>query len=329
MNKSVFSLFLALYTGAMLCVPAKANPSEPAQKLLNSQNIVETYNNDPAYYHWYYPLYQDKEIVNPYLTPARILHHPEHKYQDQVVLWEGRVLKHTRVNGHDRLSLGTDQGQIHVSFPQEARNLEYDRTGYKVAVKGYLQFKGDVFQGLKGRSCILLEPPLKFNYQKWLGNRSHSLTSALTWRILFHNPQTKYEQAQATAQTLVEKCRLRSIDPTLMAALLQIESAWDVDAVSCSGAQGLGQLMPKTAAGLGVADPFDPLQNLEGATHMVGSLLRYWEQNSANPYAAVLASYNAGPTLLKERKGVVPPYPETSNYVYFIGYVRESIKKWH
>ena len=57
---------------------------------------------------------------------------------------------------------------------------------------------------------------------------------------------------------------------------------------------------------------------------MVDNLLTTWK-DGANPYASVLASYNAGPTVVKKLKGEVPPYAETTNYVYFIGYVRHDM----
>jgi len=85
-------------------------------------------------------------------------------------------------------------------------------------------------------------------------------------------------------------------------ALIGVESAWNPNAVSPAGAQGLGQLMPPTAADMGVENPFDPEQNLNGSAKYL-DWLRTWtaaqepeiEQSPRLHWAAVLASYNWGP----------------------------------
>lgn len=274
--------------------------------------------------HWFYPSHRSQAMVNPYLTPARVLKHPQPEQEGQVVLWEGRILKQSTYQERSQLLLGTPAGNIAVSYLRPARNLEFDRSGYRVAIKGYLHFQNGQFKGLSGLSCILLEPPLKFSYQRWLNGRPHSWQNFIAWRILFHNPDMDYSQVKTIAHTFVQKCEQRHLDPSLLAGLIQIESAWDTDAVSLSGAQGLGQLMPKTTVGLKVENALDPLQNLEGCSKMVDNLLNTWKEGS-NPYASVLASYNAGPTLVKKLNGTVPAYAETTNYVYFIGYVRRDM----
>ena len=95
----------------------------------------------------------------------------------------------------------------------------------------------------------------------------------------------------------------------LFLALIERESGWNPRAVSSKGAQGLGQLMPETARELGVFDPFDPAQNLDGAA-------RYFEAQLARfgDVALALAAYNAGPETVA-RHGGVPPYAETRAYV--------------
>ncbi|MBQ7501680.1 lytic transglycosylase domain-containing protein [bacterium] len=295
---------------AELTVPVSLSPKQKAEA-------------NPA---WFMPAHSGPNMVNPYLTPARVLKHPEELHEEQTVLWEGRILKHEVRNGKSCLLLGTDSGSVEVFFPNPARNLEYDRTKFRVAVKGCLTYKDGRFQKLTGRSCILLEPPLEYSYKRWLNGREPDPTSFISWRILFHNPETPLSRLAATSKALVRDCQLKHIDLSLLASLLQIESAWDHDAVSVSGAQGLGQLMPKTAAGLNVSDPFDPVQNLDGASQMVSGLIKAWKDGD-NPYASVLASYNAGPNLVKSLSGAVPPYAETTNYVYFIGYVRRDMQK--
>lgn len=96
----------------------------------------------------------------------------------------------------------------------------------------------------------------------------------------------------------------------LVHAVLMAESAGDPSAISSAGAQGLMQLMPGTSTGCGIANPFDPMQNVECGTSYLRSLLvRY----SGNVRLAV-AAYNAGPGAVDRYHGV-PPYPETRAYV--------------
>ncbi|MBS2940002.1 transglycosylase SLT domain-containing protein [Nocardioides sp. J2M5] len=102
------------------------------------------------------------------------------------------------------------------------------------------------------------------------------------------------------------------LDPALLAAVAKQESGFDPQAVSPAGAQGLMQLMPATAKSLGVSDPFDPAQAVEGAAKLLDQLLvRFGSIEMA------LAAYNAGPGAVARYDGV-PPYPETQNYVQSI-----------
>jgi soluble lytic murein transglycosylase-like protein len=101
-----------------------------------------------------------------------------------------------------------------------------------------------------------------------------------------------------------------NLDPSLLASVIAQESGFDPNATSTAGAQGLMQLMPSTAASLGVTNPFDPTQSIDaGARYLRGQIDRFGGDVSLG-----LAAYNAGAGAV-ERYGGVPPYAETQHYV--------------
>jgi soluble lytic murein transglycosylase-like protein len=104
------------------------------------------------------------------------------------------------------------------------------------------------------------------------------------------------------------------IDARLIVALVAVESRWNPAARSAAGAQGLGQLMPGTAAGLGV-DATDADANLDGTIrHLAGLLRRYHGLPPQARFERSIAAYNAGAGAV-DRYGGIPPYPETRTYV--------------
>ena len=110
------------------------------------------------------------------------------------------------------------------------------------------------------------------------------------------------------------------LDPDLIRSVIHAESGFNVRAVSPKGAQGLMQLMPGTASGLGVANAFDPQSNVEGGTEYLRMLLERYDFDLIK----ALAAYNAGPQRV-EHYGGVPPFHETQAYVARI--IREFNQK--
>jgi cell wall-associated NlpC family hydrolase len=105
-----------------------------------------------------------------------------------------------------------------------------------------------------------------------------------------------------------ESGRRWAVDPALLAAIAQAESGFNPTAVSPTGAQGLMQFMPQTAASMGV-DPWDPASAIDGAARYMRASLDQFDT-----FEEAIASYNAG-TGAVARHGGVPPYRETRNYV--------------
>jgi len=117
--------------------------------------------------------------------------------------------------------------------------------------------------------------------------------------------------SRTEVRDLVKKVSVeKGLDPKLVDALVRVESGYNPAAVSRKGAMGLMQLMPATASRLGVADPFDPEQNVRGGVREFARLIDRYRGN----LQLALAAYNAGEGAVARYRGI-PPYKETRNYV--------------
>ena len=138
--------------------------------------------------------------------------------------------------------------------------------------------------------------------------RSYPVPRAVTVRA------TRYvasSRINAYDDVILEHARLNGVRPDLVRAVIQVESAFNPYARSPKGALGLMQLMPATARELGVANPFNAVENVRGGVIYLRRLLDRYGNNEQ----LALAAYNAGPGAVDKYGETVPPYRETQNYV--------------
>lgn len=123
------------------------------------------------------------------------------------------------------------------------------------------------------------------------------------------NPSMSFDEAGGIAKAILYYSYKYNVDPLIMSALIDTESKFNQNAVSSAGAIGMGQLLPSTASALGV-NPYDTLQNIEGACSYMATQLNNFNGDTR----LALAAYNAGSDAIKQY-GSVPPFEETQNYV--------------
>ncbi|WP_244623342.1 lytic transglycosylase domain-containing protein [Shewanella salipaludis] len=123
-------------------------------------------------------------------------------------------------------------------------------------------------------------------------------------------------------QAIARAARSHKLEAALIRAVIHAESAFDTRALSRTGAMGLMQLMPATAEAMGVKDAFQPEQNIQGGSRYLAKLLQQFDGD----IALACAAYNAGPTAVRQYRGV-PPYPETLAYVERVQILLQRYRK--
>jgi len=127
-------------------------------------------------------------------------------------------------------------------------------------------------------------------------------------------PPARMEVPVALAKLVDEIADRHAVDSDLVHSMIRVESNYNPLATSNKGALGLMQLVPSTARRFGVADAFNPAQNVEGGVRYLKYLLDHYKGN----HDLALAAYNAGEGTV-QRFGGMPPFPETQSYVYRVG----------
>lgn len=169
---------------------------------------------------------------------------------------------------------------------------------------------------IQQRTILVLSMVLYLSPFIALLDKPHSL--GMFTRYFFRDLSSNFDQH------IQNICDRYGIDYLLIKALIKAESQFDHMAISPRGAMGLMQLMPGTAKDMGVHNPFNPKENIEGGVRYLKYLLKRFN----NDVTLALAAYNAGPEVVKRYRGV-PPYKETKEYLkkvmeFYSGYKEKT-----
>lgn len=137
-----------------------------------------------------------------------------------------------------------------------------------------------------------------------------SVSNTTTEPIQTYRGNSQHRGNSELHSIALQKSDQHSVDSKLVHAVISVESNWNAGVMSSKGAMGLMQLMPETARDLGVINPYDPTDNIDGGVRYLKFLMLKYSGN----IRLALAAYNAGPTAVDKYQGI-PPYRETIDYV--------------
>ena len=163
---------------------------------------------------------------------------------------------------------------------------------------------------------VAVKPPPKSQVRNWYVP-PHQAIPTYAGFIKGQNPQLSDKQAVDIATGIIGYSIRYGVDARLITAMVMVESGFDPGATSRVGAQGLGQLMPGTARGMGITNSYDTFQNLYGTVRVIRGHMERYSNNTRDDFEKLvlsLAAYNAGEGAVKKHGGV-PPYKETQAYV--------------
>ncbi|MEA2663597.1 MAG: hypothetical protein QOI11_541 [Candidatus Eremiobacteraeota bacterium] len=172
---------------------------------------------------------------------------------------------------------------------------------------------------LRPRSLLLAAALFTFSSPVLAATPAHAAEAAPATEAAYAgvlrtiNPKLPLAKARSYARSVMADAWRTHLDPRFIMSIVTVESHWRVNAVSRVGARGLGQLMPGTAARLGVRNSWNASDNLRGTSRYLQTLMNQFA-GKPNAVKLAIAGYNAGPKAVERFHGI-PPYAETRNYV--------------